>query len=60
MQGVKTMMEHHFDRQYQIGRAHLNDGIDQLLLRFAGEVRAVFDALHRIQFSAPWIDPRSH
>ena len=54
------MMEHHFDRQYQIGRAHLNDGIDRLLTRLAGEFRAVFDALHRIQFSAPWLDPRSH
>lgn len=53
------MMDEHFDRQYQAGRAHLNDGIDRLLKRLAGELRAVFKALHRIQFSAPWIDPRS-
>ena len=48
------MMDHHFDRQYQAGREHLNDGIDRLLIRLAGEASAVFDALHRIQFSAPW------
>lgn len=54
------MMDQHFDRQYQSGRAALNDGIDTLAARLVRETRAVFDALHRIQFSAPWTDPRSH
>lgn len=54
------MMDQHFDRQYQAGRAELNDGIDHLLSRLAREARVVFDAMHRIQFSAPWTDPRSH
>lgn len=53
------MMDQHFDRQYQAGRAELNDGIDQLLRRLGREARVVFDAIHRIQFSAPWADPRS-
>lgn len=58
MKGVKTMLDQHFDRQYQAGRAHLNHGIGRLLGRLGGELRAVFDALHRIQFSAPWTNSR--
>ena len=54
------MQDLHFDRQYQEGRAALNDGIDRLISRLVREGKEVFDALHRIQFSAPWIDPRSH
>lgn len=53
------MMGLHFDRQYQVGRPELATGIDHLLRRLAGEAGAVFDAVHRIQFSAPWNDPRS-
>lgn len=54
------MMDQHFDRQYQAGRAELNGGIDHLLTRLAREAKVVSDAMHRIQFSAPWTDPRSH
>ncbi len=52
------MMDQHFDRQYQAGREHLNDGIDRLVVRLLREGRIVFDALHRIHFSAPWTNSR--
>ncbi len=52
------MMDQHFDRQYQIGRAHLNDGIDRLSRRLARKIGTTFETFHRIQFSAPWTNPR--
>jgi hypothetical protein len=39
-----------FDRDYQAGRAALNDGISQLI-HGAGQSLRV---LHSIQFDAPW------
>jgi hypothetical protein len=39
-----------FDREYQAGRAALNDGIGQLI-RSAGQSLRV---LNRINFDAPW------
>ena len=54
-----AMMDQHFDRQYQAGRAELNAGIDALGRRLLREAAAVFRAIHRIQFSAPWTTPRS-
>lgn len=52
------MMDEHFDRQYQAGRAELHAGIEALGRRLLREASAVFRAIHRIQFSAPWIAPR--
>ena len=48
------MMDEHFDRGYQAGREHLNDGIDALLRRLTKGTDKTFDAIHRVQFSAPW------
>ena len=39
-----------FDREYQAGRAALNDGISRLI-RSAGQSMRV---LNKIQFDAPW------
>lgn len=48
------MMDEIFDRTYQSGRAELNAGLDRGLKRFGNAVTIAFDALHRIQFAAPW------
>lgn len=52
------MMDQHFDRGYQAGREELHSGIDALVRHLVSSTTQVFDALHRIQFSAPWADPR--
>ena len=52
------MMDQHFDRGYQAGREELHSGIDALVRRLVSSTVPVFDALHRIQFSAPWADSR--
>lgn len=51
-------MMDHFDRGYQAGREELHTGIEALLRHLVTSISAVFDAIHRIQFSAPWADPR--
>jgi len=43
-----------FDRTYQAGRADLHLGIDRAFRRAARSVNGAFEALHRIQFAAPW------
>ena len=53
------MMDEHFDRGYQAGREHLHDGIDALIRRLIEGTAKTFEAIHRIQFSAPWTNPRS-
>ena len=52
------MMDQHFDRGYQAGREELHAGIDALLRKLVTNASAVFNAIHRIQFSAPWANPR--
>ena len=52
------MMDEHFDRNYQAGREAFHAGIDALLARLSSEVSAVFAAIHRIHFSAPWTNSR--
>jgi hypothetical protein len=54
-----VMMDEHFDRDYQAGRAELRTGVEALLARLRRAIAANADALHRINFSAPWTDPRS-
>ena len=44
------MRDEIFDREYQLGRNALNDGIDRLI---AGAGRSL-RVLHKIQFDAPW------
>lgn len=48
------MIDEIFDRQYQAGRAHLNDGIDRAVKRIAQELGASLKTMHRIEWSAPW------
>jgi len=44
------MYDQIFDREYQAGRAALNDGISRLI-HGAGQSLLI---LHKIQFDAPW------
>ena len=44
-----------FDREYQAGRAALNDSLSRLI-RGAGQSLRV---LHKINFDAPWKQPAS-
>ena len=53
------MMDEHFDRNYQAGRAEFHAGIDALGRRLVREGSALFKAIHRINFSAPWNPPHS-
>ncbi len=47
------MRDELYDRDYQSGRAELHDGIDRLLARLANGLRVTFEAIHRIEWSAP-------
>ena len=46
-----------YDRDYQAGRAELHAGIDRAILRAGRALGATFDAIHDIQFAAPWRRP---
>ena len=46
----EVMNDQIFDRDYQAGRAALNDSISQLIHGAGQSVRV----LHSIQFDAPW------
>ncbi len=48
------MRDELYDRDYQSGRAELHDGIDRLLARLANGLRVTFEAIHRVEWSAPW------
>ena len=52
------MRDEIYDREYQAARAELHDGIDRLVLRLGRTLGATFDAIHDIQFAAPWRHPR--
>ena len=43
-----------FDRSYQQGRAHLNDGLDRLFGFIGSELGKSLTALHHSEWSAPW------
>jgi hypothetical protein len=45
-----------FDRHYQAGRAALNADIVGALSRLGRAIDSAFESLHRIEFSAPWIE----
>ncbi len=51
---MTTMIDEIFDRQYQSGRKELHDGIDRLIQRAGRALAATFEAMHRVQFAAPW------
>ena len=48
------MTDEIFDRAYQAGRADLNAGIDRGLHRLGAAIGKSLEALHRIEWSAPW------
>jgi hypothetical protein len=55
------MRDQIYDRDYQAGRAELHAGIDRAILRAGRAIGATFDAIHAIQFAAPWRHPaRGH
>ena len=49
-----TMVDEIFDRNFQAGRADLFRGIDNGLRNLGRTIGRGFEALHRIQFDAPW------
>ena len=48
------MIDEIFDRNYQEGRAALNDGIDRLFASISTELGKSMKAMHRFEWSAPW------
>ena len=48
------MVDEIFDRFYQEGRTGLNAGLDRGLNRIGGTLAKSLNALHRIEWSAPW------
>ena len=48
------MIDEIFDRNYQQGRAQLNDGIDRLFALIGRELGKSMNALHRSEWNAPW------
>ena len=56
---MRTMMDEIFDRNYQQGRAALNDGIDRAVATIGRELGKSLAALHRVEWSAPWAAPRT-
>ena len=51
------MMDEIFDRQYQAGRADLNAGIDRAFGTMSRELGKSLKAIHRFEWSAPWLAP---
>ena len=51
------MRDEIYDRDYQAGRAELHAGIDRMVLGIGRTLGATFDAIHDIQFAAPWRHP---
>jgi hypothetical protein len=48
------MRDEIYDRGYQAGRHELHAGIDRALSRLGTAVLTTFEAIHRVEFSAPW------
>lgn len=48
------MRDELFDRDYQHGRAELHQGLDQIIRLIAQGLAGTFDAIHRVEWSAPW------
>lgn len=52
------MIDEIFDRTYQSGRADLNAGLDRILKRVGRAVDNTFEVLARIEYNAPWLEPK--
>ena len=48
------MVDEIFDRSYQAGRSDLHNGISRLASRLRDSLTVTFEALHRIEWQAPW------
>ena len=48
------MRDEIYDRGYQDGRNALHDGMDRLFGRIARGAAVTFEAIHRVEWSAPW------
>lgn len=48
------MIDEIYDRNYQAGRADLHAGIDRAVHRIGRALAISAQALHRVQWSAPW------
>jgi len=51
---MHTMIDEIYDRQYQAGRAALNDGIDRLVTVIGAELGKSLAAIHQFEWSSPW------
>ncbi|HEX6218780.1 MAG TPA: hypothetical protein VFZ35_05860 [Sphingomicrobium sp.] len=49
------MIDEIYDRNFQAGRAALNDGLDRLFARVGTELGKSLSAVHRFEWSAPWV-----
>ena len=50
------MQDEIYDRYYQAGRQELHAGLDRGIQRIGHSLAAAFNALHDINFAAPWRD----
>ena len=48
------MQDEIYDRYYQAGRQELHAGLDRGIQRIGHSLVAAFNALHDINFAAPW------
>ncbi|MES2121135.1 MAG: hypothetical protein V4513_11265 [Pseudomonadota bacterium] len=51
------MIDEIYDRQFQLGRKQMNDGLLAGLTEFGRAVRQAFEVLNRIEYQAPWASP---
>jgi hypothetical protein len=49
-----AMIDEIYDRDYQAGRAALNGALTAAFKHLGIEIRDTFEALNRIEYSAPW------
>jgi hypothetical protein len=53
-----TMVDEIYDRHYQAARRELNGAALMWAARLGAAVRNAFEVLNRIEYSAPWVQPR--
>ena len=51
------MIDEIYDRQFQLGRKQMSDGLMGGLTKFGRAVRQAFEVLNRIEYQAPWATP---
>ena len=51
---MQTMVDEIYDRNYQGGRAALNDGLDRLFGWVGSELGKSLNAVHRFEWNSPW------